>query len=113
MKDEGLFDFISTLKRFPYCDSSLGWFSENSIEILRGKVIDTIHHRVNELVRIPIDDVLLVEPPVPNPDLATSPNFEWFFRYIELPDLVMSQHDWDTITREINDRTDAKEVTYF
>ena len=110
LKDEGLFDYISTLKRFPSCDSSIGWFSEAAIEILRTRIVDTILHRVNELVKMAMDQVLQTTPPPSNPDLQSSPNFEWFFRYIELPDLVMSRRESDAILTEMSDRTAVKEV---
>ena len=110
MKDEGLFNYISTLKRFPSCDRSIGWFSEIAIDVLRTRIVDTILHRVNELVKMPMDQVLLATPPPPNPDLQSSPNFEWFFRYIELPDVVMSRHERDVMLMELSDRAATKEV---
>jgi hypothetical protein len=107
LKDDELLRHVATMKRYPQCDMVVGWFPESEIEVLRTRICEAIVYRLESFMERPLEEVVRRKPVPPDPSLATAPNYDWYRRYMDLPDLVLSQAELVAIDAAAEQRSSA------
>jgi hypothetical protein len=93
------------MKRFEKCDRTHGWFTDQAIEGLRVKVVARLMQRVESFCELSIEALVAAELNDPSHSATNEEmQFDWYYRYMSLPDLVMTKSDFalaNTLTADL------------